>query len=65
MANSNHPEVTLPAFANPVPANATSKAGLRFVSQDLFRQSRVVEILHGGRVYHLRLTQQNKLILTA
>ena len=37
----------------------------RIKSQDLFRQMRELEIDHCGRIYKLRLTQLNKLILTA
>ena len=37
----------------------------RFKSEDLFQQLREVEIDHEGRIYRLRLTQLNKLILTA
>jgi hemin uptake protein HemP len=37
----------------------------RISSQELFRQGREVEIEHAGRIYRLRLTQLNKLILTA
>ncbi|MDQ9168881.1 hemin uptake protein HemP [Oxalobacteraceae bacterium R-40] len=37
----------------------------RIKSQDLFKQMREVEIDHEGRIYRLRLTQLNKLILTA
>ncbi len=33
-------------------------------SRDLFSDSRVVMISHGSQTYHLRLTSQNKLILT-
>jgi hemin uptake protein HemP len=45
--------------------DGASAASLRLRSEDLFQQSREVEIMHGDRVYRLRLTQQNKLILTA
>ena len=38
---------------------------MRINSQELFRQGREVEIEHAGRIYRLRLTQLNKLILTA
>jgi hemin uptake protein HemP len=38
---------------------------IRIKSQDLFQQMREVEIDHEGRIYRLRLTQLNKLILTA
>lgn len=37
----------------------------RISSRDLFKQMRELEIDHGGRIYKLRLTQLNKLILTA
>jgi hemin uptake protein HemP len=37
----------------------------RINSKDLFREKREVEIFHEGRIYRLRLTQLNKLILTA
>lgn len=37
----------------------------RIKSEDLFQQTREVEIDHQGRIYRLRLTQLNKLILTA
>lgn len=37
----------------------------RIKSEDLFQQQREVEIDHQGRIYRLRLTQMNKLILTA
>ncbi len=33
--------------------------------QDLLQQKREIEIDHGGKIYRLRLTQANKLILTA
>ena len=37
----------------------------RIKSQDLFQQQREVEIEHQGKIYRLRMTQLNKLILTA
>jgi hemin uptake protein HemP len=33
--------------------------------QDLLQQRREIEIDHSGKIYRLRLTQANKLILTA
>jgi hemin uptake protein HemP len=36
----------------------------RVESQDLFVGTREIVILHGRDAYHLRLTAQNKLILT-
>jgi hemin uptake protein HemP len=36
----------------------------RLDSRELFVGTREIMILHGGDAYHLRLTAQNKLILT-
>lgn len=44
---------------------SVASAITRIKSQDLFQQMRELEIDHGGRIYKLRLTQLNKLILTA
>ena len=41
-----------------------SVAGHKIDSRDLFIGTREVVIHHGGEVYRLRLTSQNKLILT-
>lgn len=38
---------------------------LRIKLSDLLRQMREIEIDHDGKIYRLRLTQSNKLILTA
>lgn len=38
---------------------------IRIKSEDLLQHQREVEIDHHGRIYRLRLTQLNKLILTA
>lgn len=46
-------------------ADAGNTPILRIRSQDLFQQAREVEIEHEGRIYRLRLTQSNKLILNA
>lgn len=54
-----------PQTASPAPASAGAGTTVRLQSRDLFAQAREVEIDHGGRIYKLRLTQQNKLILTA
>ncbi|MQR02180.1 hemin uptake protein HemP [Glaciimonas sp. GS1] len=45
--------------------SAQTKAITRIKSHELFQQMRELEIDHGGRIYKLRLTQLNKLILTA
>lgn len=47
------------------PAASTASLTPRIKSEDLFQQQREVEIDHQGRIYRLRLTQMNKLILTA
>jgi hemin uptake protein HemP len=50
------------------PKSASASSGgkvMRIKSQDLFKQMREIEIDHDGRIYRLRLTQLNKLILTA
>ncbi|MGV3741144.1 MAG: hemin uptake protein HemP [Burkholderiaceae bacterium] len=46
-------------------SDSTVPSLLRIKSQELFKQAREVEIEHEGRIYRLRLTQSNKLILTA
>jgi hemin uptake protein HemP len=38
--------------------------GNRLESRDLFVGTRDIIIMHGAEAYHLRLTAQNKLILT-
>ena len=45
--------------------NTSTASVLRIRSQDLLQQMREIEIDHEGRIYRLRLTQLNKLILTA
>ena len=55
-------ELDGPAIAAARPAAA---GVVRIKSADLFQQLREVEIEHDGRIYRLRLTQLNKLILTA
>ncbi len=47
------------------PATDAASRVVRLKSRDLFKQMREVEIDHEGRIYRLRLTQLNKLILTA
>lgn len=51
-----------PVTANPLPVTPGVK---RIRSQELFAQMREVEIDHDGRIYRLRLTRLNKLLLTA
>lgn len=46
-------------------AASLSQAPIRLHTRELFRHCEVVEIQHENRIYLLRLTRQNKLILTA
>jgi len=45
-------------------ARQVSVLGNRMDSSELFRSSRELLITHGDETYRLRLTSQNKLILT-
>jgi hemin uptake protein HemP len=51
-----------PAASIPAPAEAGKR---RFSSRELFEHANEIEIDHEGRIYRLRVTQLNKLILTA
>lgn len=46
-------------------ATSLQKSVPRVKSEDLMQQKRELEIDHAGRIYKLRITQLNKLILTA
>ena len=59
------PKDAMPASARSKPDQAPAPAVRRLRSQDLFQHLRELEIDHEGRIYRLRLTQLNKLILTA
>ncbi len=50
--------------SHPAPADAKT-ASSRIKLGDLLKQMREIEIDHEGKIYRLRLTQANKLILTA
>lgn len=61
-----NPAITLPEpAARPVSAATPSKLAERVRSQDLLKQAKCVEIEHEGKIYELRVTRLNKLILTA
>ena len=52
-------------LGSPAKSGTTQDAAVPAIdSQDLFRGSRQVQILHAGQVYILRQTRDNKLILT-
>lgn len=44
---------------------AAPARAVRLNSQDLLQQAKTVEIEHDGKIYELRVTRLNKLILTA
>lgn len=44
---------------------AASEPVRRIPIRELLRDAREIELVHAGRVYRLRITQQGKLILTA
>ncbi len=48
-----------------VVSTSDHRSPTRLHSQELFRHGSAVEIAHDGRIYQLRLTRHNKLILTA
>jgi hemin uptake protein HemP len=58
-----HPAARTPEQSSGA-ARHVSIANNRLDSRDLFVGTREITILHGGDAYHLRLTAQNKLILT-
>ncbi len=63
-----HPSHLSPQLPEPetlLPFERVSSTLTRIKSSDLFQQTREVEIDHEGRIYRLRMTQLNKLILTA
>ena len=51
--------------AQPRACTPASSAPRRVSSATLMGDGRSIEIEHGGRIYQLRITQLNKLILTA
>ena len=46
-------------------SEAENRTPQRIRSKDLMQRKREIEIEHEGRIYRLRVTQLNKLILTA
>ena len=47
------------------PASASATGSKRVTSESLLGEAKALVILHNGREYQLRLTQNGKLILTA
>jgi hemin uptake protein HemP len=65
MATPAQGEIPADAGSSSHRTAGTEQTVTRINSSDLFRQKREVEIAHEGRIYRLRVTQLNKLILTA
>ena len=66
--NAGQPTSPDTPAAKDAPAAETSRnvvlRGNRFDSRDIFQSVREITISHGEETYRLRLTAQNKLILT-
>jgi hemin uptake protein HemP len=54
-----------PAPAAVAPASANGAARARLTTEELFAGAREIVLVHNGREYRLRITQQGKLLLTA
>ena len=53
------------APAMPAAPHVASGVNVRLKTEELFAGSREIALLHNGREYRLRITQQGKLLLTA
>lgn len=62
MTTTNQPK---PAPKSNTQGKPLTQALVRIKSADLFQKGREIEIDHEGRIYRMRLTNLNKLILTA
>lgn len=60
---SADPQVGLPPATTDLSVKTAALPRIKLV--DLLREMREIEIDHDGKIYRLRLTQANKLILTA
>lgn len=65
MAEAAQGESSRKAGSAALAPEASTRPVAQIKSHELFRRMREVEIDHEGRIYRLRLTRQNKLILTA
>lgn len=55
---------TMPKTTAPAPAAANAQPRPRIASEELLRGNSSLEIEHAGQRYLLRVTRENKLILT-
>ncbi|MEB0139233.1 MULTISPECIES: hemin uptake protein HemP [unclassified Undibacterium] len=68
MLEARHPSSCQPdvTSASPQPCRPSISGSIpRLKSCELMQREREIEIDHEGKIYHLRLTRLNKLILTA
>ncbi|WP_374359182.1 hemin uptake protein HemP [Pseudoduganella danionis] len=65
LSASNAPTRVSTTSPSPATDSPQAHAPRRISSATLMGEGRAIEIEHGGRVYQLRITQLNKLILTA
>ncbi|WP_211841858.1 hemin uptake protein HemP [Massilia eburnea] len=65
MQSSPVAEGPKPIAAAASDAQQPKPAPRRFTTAGLMQDQREIEIEHAGRIYRLRITQLNKLILTA
>jgi len=61
-SNQRTPQSAPAALA---PASANDAARARLTTEELFAGAREIVLVHNGREYRLRITQQGKLLLTA
>ena len=54
-----------PRMPSEIPPLSGQQAILRLSSRELLRGRAEIEIVHGGRLYRLRITASGKLILTS
>jgi hemin uptake protein HemP len=64
MATTSGDSVGGPADSAPSATRSITMTGNRIESRDLFALEREIIIVHGEDIYRMRLTSQNKLILT-
>jgi hemin uptake protein HemP len=62
-SNQRTPQPASAAALAPASANGAARA--RLTTEELFAGAREIVLVHNGREYRLRITQQGKLLLTA
>jgi hemin uptake protein HemP len=67
MQTTTSPQGPMQKATPPMPPASVDAGAInvRLKTEDLFAGSREIALLHNGREYRLRITQQGKLLLTA